>query len=70
MGRRTRKQKVNAHHPLMFTWKPDQPHVKRESKIESEAELALTTAKKDILKSLIFASLILGSEVVIYLAWK
>ena len=69
MSRRTRKQKEHAHHPFTVTWEPNQAHVKRETKIEPEAKLALTTAKRDIIKSLLLASLILGMEVVIYLAW-
>jgi hypothetical protein len=69
MPRRTRRQKLNAHHPFQVSWEPNKAHVNRETKIDSEAKLALTTAKKDILKSLVLASLILGMEVVLYLGW-
>jgi hypothetical protein len=53
-----------------FSWKQNQARVNRETKIAPEADLALTTAKKDILKSLVLASLILGIEVVLYLGWN
>lgn len=69
MKRRTRKQKESAHRPFAVSWEPEKAHVKRESKIEPEAKIALTTTKRDILKSLLLASLILGMELVLYLGW-
>ena len=70
MKRRTRKQKESVHHPFAVSWEPERARVKRETKIDPEAKIALTTAKRDILKSLILASLILGMEVVLYLGWS
>ncbi len=70
--KRTREQKENPHHNL-YSWAPNhvlQASVKRESKIEAKTDSALLTAKKDIVRSLLLASLILGMEVVLYLAWK
>ena len=79
-ARRTRKQKENPHRPFLYSWNQDsakvnknepvEAHVKRESKIEAKMDNALITAKKDIVKSLLLASLILSLEVVIYLGWN
>lgn len=84
---RTKKQKLNVHHPFVLSWAPE-AHVKgqfaspnnfpagkpKEPKEKEKAVLlaqeeATGKIKKDILKSLILVSLILASEVVLYLAW-
>lgn len=69
--KRTRDQKENARHSL-YSWTPNhhlEARVKRESKIEAKIDYPKDTAKKDIIRSLIIASLILSLEAVIYLGW-
>jgi hypothetical protein len=69
-GKKRRKNKVNPHHQFLYSWdqKPASgARVKREAKIEAKRELALPSAKKDIVRSLIIASLILSLELVLYL---
>ncbi|KKR39552.1 MAG: hypothetical protein UT72_C0006G0011 [Candidatus Woesebacteria bacterium GW2011_GWB1_40_101] len=81
--RRTRKEKERAKHTFTFTFEPD---VKRQKKGELKAQNLKLDAyenaklsakdsqfepiKRDIVKSLILASLILGLELVIYLGWN
>lgn len=83
-GRRTKKQKLNSHHSFTFSWS-SQPRVKgqfasnnnftaKQARDEKNAmflaqEATTDKIKKDILKSLIIVSLILASELMIYLAW-
>ncbi len=83
--RRTRKDKVKARHTFNLSWVPE-AGVKGQFNSEADklmpkpvrAEMAMskakdapfTSLKRDILKSLIVASLILALEVVIYLAWS
>ncbi len=78
--RRTRKEKEKAKHTLTFTFEPD---VKRQKESELKTQNLKLKAyenarlsakdnqfepiKRDIIKSLILASLILGMELVIYL---
>ncbi len=88
MGKhRTKKQKLNVHHPFVLTWAPeahvkgqftssnnftaDKPKepAKKEKAVLLAQEEATIKIKRDILKSLILVSLILASEVVLYLAW-
>jgi len=71
--RRTRKQKENPHRQFLYSWDQNtnrMPRVKRETEIEAKLDLAQSSAKKDILKSLILSSLVLCLEVVVYLAWN
>lgn len=79
--RRTRKQKVQAKHKFIF-----EPAVKGQFKNEPKTTLLskpdskkakklanltdLVSLKSDIIRSLILASLVLGLEIMIYLAWK
>lgn len=89
MGRRTKKQKVNARHPFLISWQKNdagEAPVNRQFKIKPEPNpkveiknknanllakgLELSSIKHDIIKSIIFASLILALELVIYLAWN
>lgn len=83
---RTRKDKVTPHYGFLVSWKPTDRLVKGESKISHDSlntngkhiksadvlaqEVNSRSTKKDIIKSLILVSLILGLELVIYLAWK
>ncbi|MFZ5932615.1 MAG: hypothetical protein ACOYT7_00805 [Patescibacteria group bacterium] len=78
--RRTRQEKERALHTFVFTH-----DVKGQFKIEAKSQEAkpdkpknadilakdgnLASIKADILKSLLIASLILGAELVVYLAW-
>lgn len=82
--RRTRKQKETARH--RFTLVANKPNVKRQNNIgllpeikpdqivkkaESMTQVANSgTVKRDILKSLILASLILSLEIMLYLVWN
>jgi hypothetical protein len=84
-GRRTKKQKLKAKHSFNLSWAPSEPRVKGQFNIEPKAQkpnsrphesalnlakdASLASIKKDMLKSLILASLILALEVVVYLAW-
>lgn len=79
--RRTRKQKIQAKHKFIF-----EPVVKGQFKNELKAILPskldskkakklanltdLASLKRDIIKSLILASLVLSLEIMIYLAWN
>lgn len=68
--KRTRKNKENPHYQFLYSWDQKsvpQAHVNREHKIEEKTELALPSAKKGIVRSLIIASLILSLELVLYL---
>jgi hypothetical protein len=72
-GRKTRKQKENIHRQFLYSWDQNtnrKPRVKRETEIEAKLDLAQSSAKKDILKSLILSSLVLSLEVVVYLTWS
>ncbi|MEK7550689.1 MAG: hypothetical protein AAB535_02800 [Patescibacteria group bacterium] len=56
----------------LYSWRPNdqaKARVKRESKIEAKVDYPEDTAKKDIIRSILLASLILCLEIVIYLAW-
>ncbi len=69
----TRKNKENPHHQFLYSWDQNPTslaRVKRERKIEEKTELALPSAKKGIVRSLIIASLILSLELVLYLGWR
>ncbi len=79
--RRTRKQKIQVKHKFTF-----EPTVKSQFKNEPKAILlskldskkakklanltVLASLKRDIIKSLILASLVLSLEIMIYLAWN
>lgn len=81
---RTRKNKENPHYNFLYTWKPSEPHVKRESDSNNnEPKMKLSASKKaeiqakedsearikkDIVKSLIMVAVVLITEVVVYLA--
>lgn len=80
--RRTRKEKEKAKHTFTFTFEPDVKGQKkdkleaRNSKFETIKNASLSAKhnqfepiKRDIIKSLILVSLILGMELVIYLGW-
>lgn len=54
----------------MYSWSqesPPKPRVKREDKFEAKDDLAVSAAKRDIIKSLMMTSLVLSLIVVIYL---
>jgi hypothetical protein len=65
-----RKEKENPNYGFLVSWAPSEARVKRERKIEPEANYAQISVKKDIVRSLILVSLILAIELVVYLAWK
>ncbi len=83
---RTRKNKENPHYGFLVSWKPSEPHVKRELKIAPASDTATTDRLKranlsekvasvrhikgDILRSLITVGIVLTLEVVVYLAWN
>lgn len=83
---RTRKNKENPHYNFLYSWQPSEAHVKRETILPDKVSFTKLSAskkaeilakedsmiriKKDIIKSLILVSLILISEVVVYLAWS
>lgn len=81
---RTRKNKENPHYNFLYSWKPSEPRVNRESNLpektlktgQSHTKRANLLAKddetprikKDIIKSLILVSFVLILEMMIYLA--
>jgi len=92
--KRTRKQKVEAHHRFSIEWQPalsssknniassnvntqmkDDKNVKKsdqssnDTAVLSDKSYSLASIKKEVIKSLILAALILASEIVIYLNW-
>ena len=83
---RTRKNKENPHYNFLYSWKPSEAGVKRESQLTDKtnsmklpaskrAEIqakdeSLARTKKDIIKSLILVSFIIILELVVYLAWS
>lgn len=68
--KRTRKQKENASHNFSFVWKNQTlaSGVNRELNKLTKTNIADTSVKKEIVRSLIVASLILALELVIYFA--
>jgi len=73
MGKnRTKKQKENPHYQSLVSWQPKtsfQARVKRQAKNEPESDLAQLSVKKNVIRSLLIASLIFSLELVVYLAW-
>ncbi len=95
-GKRTRKDKENAHHQFLYSWDDKDSKYSRNKKSQAAVnrdlgselnfnsrnltknekadimakEALIASTKKGVLKSLLLASLILISELVIYLAWK
>lgn len=83
--RRTRKDKETARHAFNISWSPE-PSVKGQfnseaKKVDHKADelksarimakdASFVSSKRDIVKSLLIASLILALEVVLYLAWN
>jgi len=83
--RRTRKEKQSAEHKLTISWEPTST-VKSQKPLSSSGSLSqqstsknsvsmgldvdLASIKKDLVKSLSFASFIILFELVIYFFWK
>ena len=81
--RRTKKDKKNAKHNFLVSWEPDtedpklekeKSKTKKSKKKDTSSSIKNTkfvSIKKDILKSISLAGIILGLELVIYLVlWK
>lgn len=71
MSKRTRDMKINAHHNFAYSWSGNgltKTSVNRQRVESGNLNLAKTSVKKEVVRSLIIASLILATEMVIYLA--
>ena len=69
--KRTRKQKENASHNFMYSWDKNpstQISVNRETGRIKNPNIADTSVKKEIVRSLLISSLVLALELVIYFA--